>query len=53
MGSKRYNDDFRNCAVTMAKKEIAISKTAKYIGVSPQTLTNWIKVDENKENLES
>jgi len=49
MENKKYNDEFRNRAVKMAKKGISISKTARHIGVSPQTLANWIKTDENKK----
>jgi transposase-like protein len=49
----RYSDEFKSDAIKLARQEgKSANSVAISLGISPQTLRNWLKGNEDKQNPE-
>lgn len=56
MARKSYTDEFRRDVVTVARNReqgVALSRIAADFGISPMTLTNWMKAADIEDGLMS
>ncbi|MEL7566489.1 MAG: transposase [Dehalobacterium sp.] len=49
----RYNEQFKSDAIKLIKEgSRSVYSVAKDLGITPQTLYNWLRKQKNEQNLE-